>query len=138
MRVTFLALALVSLLGAEISQKSAPSYPVDGIVNSATYMADALAPNAIACIFGTDLAYDTSASPPNVPDHMLPQVLSGVRVYVGGIAAPLYYVSPKQINFVIPADLLLGDSDVFIARQGTSGPPREDYRVRCWARSISN
>ena len=122
MRVTFLALALVSLLGAENSQRSAPSYSVEGIVNSATYAPDALAPNAIASIFGTDLAYDTSSSPPNIPDHSLPQVLSGVRVYVAGIAAPLYYVSPKQINFVIPADLLLGDCDLFIARQGTSGP----------------
>jgi uncharacterized protein (TIGR03437 family) len=122
LRVTFLALALVSLLGAENAQKSAPSYSVAGIVNSATYMPDALAPNAIACVFGTDLAYDTSSSPANIPNNMLPQVLSGVRVYVGGIAAPLFYVSPKQINFVIPADLLLGDCDVFIARQGTSGP----------------
>jgi uncharacterized protein (TIGR03437 family) len=122
LRVTFLALVLVSLLGAENSQKSAPAYSVEGIVNSASYMPDALAPNAIASIFGTGLAYDTRASPPNLLDHMVPQVLAGVRVYVGGIAAPLYYVSPKQINFVIPADVLLGDCDLFIARQGTSGP----------------
>jgi uncharacterized protein (TIGR03437 family) len=122
LRVAFLALAFVSLLGAENSEKAAPSYSVEGIVNSATYTPDALAPNAIACVFGTDLAYDTSAAPANIPNHMLPQVLSGVRVYVGGIAAPLLYVSPKQINFVIAADLLLGDCDLFIARQGTSGP----------------
>jgi uncharacterized protein (TIGR03437 family) len=35
----------------------------------------------------------------------LPTALGGVTVLVNGIAAPLYYVSPTQINFQVPWDV---------------------------------
>jgi len=115
-------LALCPVLPAESSRKSTtPAYTAASVVNSATNT-DALAPNAIATIYGTDLSYETDrASSANIVNHMLPEVLAGVRVYVGGYPASLYYVSPRQINFVIP-ELRSGGWDFYVAREGTAGP----------------
>ena len=44
-----------------------------------------------------------------------------MRVYVGRYSASLYYVSPRQINFVMPA-LRSGAWDLYVAREGTAGP----------------
>src|SRR5690349_5573807 len=92
------ALALGLPLGAESSQQStAPSYSAASIVNSATSKPDALAPNTIAALYGVNLSYATAAfSPKSV---VMPRELAGVRVFVAGMAAALYFVSPQQINF---------------------------------------
>jgi len=73
-------LALCPMLPAESSRKStAPAYTAASVVNSASNLADALAPNAIATIYGTDLSYGTSqASSGNIVNRMLPSVLAGV------------------------------------------------------------
>jgi len=77
----------------------------------------------IASLFGTDLAYSTGAvSQTDVGAGAMPTVLAGVRVFVSGMPASLYYVSSKQINFLIPSDLRAGDVPVFVAREGTHGP----------------
>jgi uncharacterized protein (TIGR03437 family) len=116
-------LALCPMLPAESSRKSTtPAYTSASVVNSATNTTDALAPNTIATIYGTDLSYSTDqASSANIVDHMLPQVLAGVRLFVGGYPAGLYFVSPRQVNFVIP-ELRAGGWDVYVAREGTAGP----------------
>jgi uncharacterized protein (TIGR03437 family) len=116
-------LAFSAPLRAEGSSKStAPSYSLARIVNSATNTADALAPNTIAMIYGANLSYDTAALvPSDIVATMLPCVMAGVRLYVAGVGASLYYVSPRQINFLIPG-LRPGDMDVFVAREGISGP----------------
>ncbi|MBI3281058.1 MAG: hypothetical protein HYZ57_14580, partial [Acidobacteria bacterium] len=62
-----------------------------------------LAPDSIGSIFGSSLAASTQAAPAGP----LPLRLGGVRVEVTDAAgavrsAPLYFVSPAQINFVVP------------------------------------
>jgi uncharacterized protein (TIGR03437 family) len=115
------ALALGLPLRAESSQKStAPSYSAASIVNSATGTRDALAPNTIATIYGANLSYATAALPPKAA--VMPRELAGVRVFVVGMAAALYFVSPQQINFLIPGNLRATDVDLFVAREGTAGP----------------
>ena len=63
-----------------------------------------LAPNTISTIFplgiqfGTDTADAFSQSTP-IP---LPTALANIQVTVNGTPAPLYYVSPTQINFIMP------------------------------------
>jgi uncharacterized protein (TIGR03437 family) len=102
---------------------TAPSYSAASIVNSATNTAAALAPNTIATIYGVNLAYGTSGlSSSESPIGYLPQELADVRVIVGGQIAFLYYVSPQQINFLIPDNLRPGDMELVVARQGTAGP----------------
>ena len=73
-----------------------------GVANGASYNGN-LAPGTWASIFGTHLASDT-ATAQSVP---LPAQLSGVSVTIGGATAPMRYVSPSQINVVIPFELTL-------------------------------
>ena len=117
-------LACVSPACAQGSPGStAPTYTAATIVNSATNTSDALAPNTLATIYGTNLSDGVSAAPEVLsPGSMLPLELADVRVFVAGWPAPLYYVSPQQINFLVPADLRPGDMNVFVARAGVAGP----------------
>jgi uncharacterized protein (TIGR03437 family) len=50
-------------------------------------------------------------------------LLDGVAVFVNNIPAPLLYVSPAQINFVIPSVVTAATPTVRVVRQGISGPP---------------
>jgi hypothetical protein len=53
---------------------------------------------SIASIFGSNLAIS-----PRVADgSSLPFELGGTSVSVNGVAAPLFFVSPTQINFQVP------------------------------------
>jgi len=116
-------LTLSPVLTGESSRKStSPAYTTASVVNAASNSADALAPNTIASLYGTDLSYDTGQGPlNNFNGTMLPEHLWGVRVYVGQYAAGLYYISPRQINFLIP-ELHPGDTDFYVSRQGVAGP----------------
>ena len=102
---------------------TAPAYTGTTIVNSATSTAGALAPNTLATIYGTSLSYGDAVSADGLrPGTLLPQEMGGVQVYVAGSPVSLYYVSPQQINFLIPANLRPGEMDLFVARDGTAGP----------------
>lgn len=102
---------------------TAPAYTGATIVNSATGTAGALAPNTIATIYGANLSYSTSSSDDGAGGGApLPQELGSVQVYLAGSPVLLYYVSPEQINFLIPADLRPGEMNLFVARDGNAGP----------------
>jgi uncharacterized protein (TIGR03437 family) len=88
---------LTSLLTSSVQPEIAPN----GIVNAASFSAKALTPGAVATVFGTAFTTET-ASATSVP---LPTTLGGVTVRVNGVAVPLFYVSPTQINFQLPSDL---------------------------------
>ncbi len=104
--------------GAQIQR---PSYTAAGIVNAASYSADGLTPNAIVSLFGTDLSFETaSATGSGGP---IPTSLGGVTVYIGGTVAGLFYVSPTQINFLIPNVFLPGQVKIQVGRDAISGPP---------------
>ena len=93
---------------------------VQSVLNAASY-SHALAPGTWAVIFGTQLAVST-ASAQAVP---LPLTLAEVRsVTVGNVQAPLSYVSPGQINFVVPFEAALGASIpvVVTTSDGASAP----------------
>jgi uncharacterized protein (TIGR03437 family) len=63
-------------------------------------------------------------SPNDILGGVLPTVLpgTGVHVTVGNLAADIYYVSPDQINFLVPAILVPGPSTVQVVLEGHSGP----------------
>src|SRR5438067_10788992 len=115
--------AIVTPLRAQTATIStAPAYSSAAVVNSATNTADALAPNAIASIYGTSLSFDTQAASRSATLYaVLPTTLAGVRVYVAGLETSLYYVSPGQINFVIP-NVRAGVMSLYVTRQGVTGP----------------
>ena len=117
------ALVLQSCLWAQASKAPPPSFSSDSIVNSGNQSAASLAPNVIATIFGSNLAFSTAAvSYQDVVISEAPNTLAGVKVTVGGLPAPLYYVSPAQINFVIPSGLLPGVADLIVFREGLASP----------------
>jgi uncharacterized protein (TIGR03437 family) len=72
-----------------------------GVSNAASGDASALAPGSIASIYGTALA-PSAATASGFP---LPVTLGGAAVMVNGIAAPLFYASPSQINFQVPFEI---------------------------------
>jgi uncharacterized protein (TIGR03437 family) len=75
-------------------------------------------------VYGTDLAYTTaSLAAGEIQGAIIPYVLpgAGVEVIVGGIPAGIYYISPTQINFLIPSILTPGPSDVLVAIDGLHG-----------------
>ncbi len=95
------------------------------IVNSASPISGLLAPNTLATIYGQYLAHKTaSIAAGDIRAGILPTTLpgTGVRVLVGGIAAPLLYVSPGQINFVVPAQFRAGMTDIRVQLDNRYGP----------------
>lgn len=116
-------LALAVLLASTAQAAGPPVYSAESIVNGANFAQGALAPNSITTIFGADLAWWTETlTQENTGAGMLPTSLADVRVYVANYVAPLIYVSPAQINFLIPCDLRPGPVTVWVARQGVHGP----------------
>jgi len=85
--------------------KNALAPPVlfdNGTVNNTNPFAGAsVAPGTVASIYGLNLATAT-VSPGILP---LPTLFSGTSVVVGGIAAPLYFLSNGQLNVQIPSEL---------------------------------
>ncbi|HZS04343.1 MAG TPA: DUF4382 domain-containing protein [Blastocatellia bacterium] len=99
-------------------------------VSAADY-SPGLAPGAITAAFGVEMAGATEAAT-SLP---LPTRLAGTRVLVNGEAAPLFFVSANQINYLIPEDTAAGDAEVVIERDGVA-KSREMIRVRSAAFSI--
>jgi len=52
----------------------------------------------------------------------LPTNLDGVEVMVDGTPAPLFYISPTEVNFLMPPDRLAGPVTVWVAFNSNSGP----------------
>ncbi len=79
-----------------------------------------LAPGTIVQIYGSNLAAKVT---PNsiVP---LPTNLGETSVYIGGMPAPLYYVSPGQINAQVPFELPAGRTyQVMVSANGALSMP---------------
>src|ERR1700743_3192000 len=83
------------------------------IVSTAGY-GPKVAPGSIAAVFGTNLATTNTAAAFDAKGH-LPTSLSGSSVSVNGQPAQLIFVSPGQINFIIPENTSVGSAGVSIA-----------------------
>ena len=96
-----------------------PGLPATGILNAASFQPmPALAPGAVVTLFGTNFAPKLATAP-----APLPQVLEGLIVSINGVRAPLFFVSPNQINFQVPYELAAGAAEVRVETpQGRSEP----------------
>src|SRR5579884_153800 len=120
-----LTLACMSAFADTIIAPKMPTYTATQLVNSADYVPGALAPNTIVALFGTDLSYNTAAlAAGEIRGSTLPVELpnTGVHVYVAGQMANIYYVSPTQINFLIPAEIPPSPTFFQVVRDGAAGP----------------
>jgi uncharacterized protein (TIGR03437 family) len=73
--------------------------------NAASFDPAQVARDSIAAAFGTMLSNSVATA----STASLPFELDGVRVIVSGVAARLFYVSPGQVNFVLPG--IIANSD---------------------------
>ncbi len=85
-----------------------------------------VAPGSVVSIFGEELAPRYEAGPPN----LLAQVLAGVSVRLADRILPLFFVSPGQINAVLPSDLAEGRHELRIIRSGQPDVPGELHARR--------
>ncbi len=88
-------------------------------VSAASYSPSAIAPESIAAAFGEGFGSETDSAK-SLP---LPSELGGVKIFVTDSnkierAAPLYFVSPYQINYQIPAGTVDGDAKIVVAYNG--------------------
>ena len=86
------------------------------VVSAASYQ-PTVAPSSLAAIFGSQLAPSVAIAHLDASGN-LPTSLGGISVEVGGQSAPLLYVSPSQINCVIPQGVQTGTADVAVLSTG--------------------
>ncbi|MGH9558659.1 MAG: hypothetical protein ACRD30_05415 [Bryobacteraceae bacterium] len=119
------ALALGSPRASVNSTAVAPIYTADSIVNAAANVTGLYAPNTFISIYGQNLSRVTRAiGPGDITAGMLPTALTGtgVRVLINQIAADIYYVSPGQVNVLIPTLLAAGPATLQLELNGVAGP----------------
>jgi uncharacterized protein (TIGR03437 family) len=93
----------------------AGSMTIVGLQNAFSY-ASTFAPGMAMSVYGTSLANATSAAPAN--RFPLPLTLQGVSATVNGVSAPLYFVSPGQVNIQVPYETGAGPAVVAINNGG--------------------
>jgi len=79
-----------------------PRFAATGVVNAASFRASSIAPGEIISIFGRGLGPQTPFGLALGPNGRVTTELGGVRVFFDGIAAPLTFVSERQINAIVP------------------------------------
>ena len=75
--------------------------------NAASFRADGVAPGGIVALWGSNLASGTVSAPSTFP---LPKTLGGASVAINGIPAPLFFVSPGQVNAQVPFEVAPGSA----------------------------
>ena len=93
---------------AKIAPTPLPTLTSGTLANGATYVAGGLVPGSWAQVKGTNLATTTriwgDADFKGI-GNSLPTNLSGVQVNVNNHAAAVYYISPTQVSFQVPAGI---------------------------------
>jgi uncharacterized protein (TIGR03437 family) len=103
----------LGLLGSAPVLSSAPQ-------NGATYLTGGLVPGSWAQVKGSGLSDGTriwQQSDFAGLGNRLPTDLSGVQALVNGTAAAVYYISPTQVSFQVPAGIS-GTANVQVTRDG--------------------
>src|SRR5207237_9945220 len=85
-----------------------------------------MAPGSIASIFGGAMGTDTALGPASP----LTQSLAGVTVTARDRFLPLFFVSPTQINFLVPGDFPLGPSVLTVSAPGQADLHTDFLAVR--------
>jgi hypothetical protein len=106
---------------SEIYMTGTPPRPPFGaitVLNGASFGKEpsttkAIAPDSIAVATGGALANTTQQSQ-KFPNGTFPTNVGGTTVTVNGRAAQIFFVSPGQVNFLVPPQTEIGTADVVI------------------------
>lgn len=119
MQTTSLCLVIVCVLLFGTSRHGQPArakmveVAQVALVNAASYEA-VVAPGSIGALFGVNLTAQTQSAT-TLP---LPLTLGGISVRIAGKAAPLFFVSPSQINLQVPSSVSVGTATVEVFNAG--------------------
>jgi uncharacterized protein (TIGR03437 family) len=104
--------------GNHVIRTLIPTFPaISGVTNAASFMTR-ISPGALASIFGT--GFGTTAFQAD-DGFNWPTTAANVSVKVNGVAAPLDFISPGQINFQVPwATPTTGTVNVSVVMNGGS------------------
>lgn len=95
-----------------------------GIVNAASGASGGVAPGETVSIFGGQLAPEGVSSFVPATAAALSTMAAGTQVLFNGIPAPLTYLSPTQINAVVPYEVAgKGSVKVVVTTQGRRSDP---------------
>jgi len=101
------------------SIQPAPFVQTAGILNGATLAAGAIAANTWVSIKGGALSATTRTwAAADITNGGLPAQLDGVGVTMNGESAYMEFVSPSQLNFLVPADLPAGTAQIQVTNNG--------------------
>ncbi|MGH9802598.1 MAG: hypothetical protein ACRD82_19710, partial [Blastocatellia bacterium] len=100
------ALAIQDVFQAYVLPVTSTNSTEAKFANAASFDATQIARGSIVAVFGTQLAKSTISA----PSANLPFQLGGVAVTVNGLAGRVIFVSPGQINFVVPNEIGIGDT----------------------------
>jgi uncharacterized protein (TIGR03437 family) len=93
------------------------------VVNSASYLPEAVAPGELVTLFGPGIGGSPGLTYRDDGSGRVPTTLGAIRVLFDGVAAPLLYVGPNQINAIVPYDTAGKQQvPVVIERSGAAGP----------------
>lgn len=113
MRIFAFPLAILVLAALPANSQTAPTVSV---VNYAGFTgAFPIAPGSIASAYGD---FGSVTNTPASTLNPMPRELAGVRLRIGGVDAPLYFVSRSQINFVVPVGTEVGRQPVEVTSGG--------------------
>jgi uncharacterized protein (TIGR03118 family) len=105
------------------SIQAAPSFQANGIQNGGDFSA-AIAPNTWVTIMGGSLSATTrSWTTSDFTNQGLPTKLDGVSVKINGEPGFVSYISPTQINFLAPADIVPGPVEIVTVNSGLVSAP---------------
>jgi uncharacterized protein (TIGR03437 family) len=93
-----------ALYSAEAVNRIGIYYNGIAILNTANSADRALAPGQIGSIYPQSQTFGFGEQTAAFSSLPLPKTLGGLQVLVNERPAPLYYVSPTQINFLVPND----------------------------------
>jgi uncharacterized protein (TIGR03437 family) len=105
------------------SVQAAPFFRAIDIRNAEDF-SGAIAPNTWVTIIGSSLSATTrSWTAADFTSQGLPQGLNGVTVIVNGEPAYVSYISPTEINFLLPVGLSPGPVEIVTANNGLKSMP---------------
>jgi len=114
--------ATVQTLG-QVTPSAAPLLTQNGTLNAFAIAPEPgvpIAPGTIVQIYGANLAGQTTSAS-TIP---LPGSINQTSVIIGGLMAPLYFVSPGQINAQVPFELAAGNPyQVIVSANGALSTP---------------
>ncbi len=100
--------------------KTAPAIGAGGVISSSGFgAATSIAPGSFIEIYGSNLAVDTNFwNGRNFISGLAPTWLDGTAVTIGGVPAYIVYVSPNQINALVPFNTPTGSEPVIVTNSG--------------------